>query len=187
MQARIIGSSQIAIARAKALPEALMRGAAIGLDRGLRNTAGYAERTFLRGPRPARLDVRTGRLASSLATKVDSSPTRIVGRIGTNIPYAGYHEFGFHGTEAVRAHTRVISQTSAKGIAIDDRRQAFDLTFVESRKKAAGRQRTGSVGVQFVKAHSRTVNYKGRPFLNPALEANLGMIKQQVQDEMGKV
>lgn len=42
-----------------------------------------------RGPR-----VRTGRLRSSIAHEVEATPTGLVGRYGSNVPYAYYLETG---------------------------------------------------------------------------------------------
>ena len=188
MQARIIGNSQVAIVSAKALTPKLLTAAAFGLDRGLRIVAGYAQRTFLSGPRPSILDVRTGRLRNSIATEVQRTSERVVGRIGTNMPYGAYHEFGFQGVQQVRAHTRIVDDLNWTSTAAPkgQRKKLYDrlgnlIGATGRRKQAEGTM------VQSVKAHQRTVNYRERPFLNPALEANFDEIQQEVENEMKAV
>lgn len=53
------------------------------------------------------LQSRTGALAASFRHTVNDYPGGVVANITTNSPYARYHEYGFHGTENVRAHTRL--------------------------------------------------------------------------------
>lgn len=51
------------------------------------------------------LNVITGRLSTSIFGRTRGSDTAIVGA-GSNVSYARVHEFGFSGTQMVRAHTR---------------------------------------------------------------------------------
>ena len=159
------------------------------LARGLQYAAGVSQRRFLRGPRPAQRGVVTGRLLGSITRRVDHEADRIVGAIGTNVPYGGFHEFGFHGTQQVRAHNRVI-----RIIAAGTRRNGFG-PFVfgrigrigEKQDARAGRARLEKLGkrvlqAQFeqVPAHTRTLNYAGKPFLRPALTQALPRILREV-------
>jgi len=54
------------------------------------------------------LNVRTGRLRRSIATRMDpvTGDGKVSGVVGTKVVYAGAHEFGFHGTVSVREHLR---------------------------------------------------------------------------------
>lgn len=52
------------------------------------------------------LHVRTGTLRRSINRKVDVTPSGAVATIGTNVKYAGVHEFGFNGEVTVKAHGR---------------------------------------------------------------------------------
>lgn len=56
--------------------------------------------------------------------------------------YAAYHEFGFQGSVQVRAHARCVSQVYGRKVS--------------------------NVTAQ-IRAHSRNVDYKGRPYARPAL------------------
>lgn len=66
----------------------------------------------------------------------------IYGKVGTNVVYAAFHEYGFKGTEQVREHTRRISVAFGKPIAT-----------VEAT----------------IRAHARRVDYPARSFLRSSL------------------
>ncbi len=170
----IARGEQLVIRSAQALDDRVAKALVTGLARGLQYAAGIAQREFLSGPRPAKLDVRTARLRNSIATSVTVGKERIVGRIGSNVKYAAVHEFGFHGVMQVKAHTRVTGQFNHIGKAVDTRRSFVDragkfIGFRDTRKRAAGAQKSGCVQVGFVRSHSRKLNYAGRPYIAPAL------------------
>lgn len=60
---------------------------------------------------------RTGTLSRSINRKIEDTPTSIVASVGTNVRYAAIHEFGFNGTEQVKAHLRTIHQAFGRPIA----------------------------------------------------------------------
>ena len=55
---------------------------------------------------------RTGTLSRSVHHTVERGPQEIHGKVlaGKDAPYGRMHEYGFQGTESVRAHSRVITQ-----------------------------------------------------------------------------
>lgn len=169
--------------------EGTLSAAAVGLHRGLLGAVGIIQREFLSGPRPRRLDVRSTRLRNSITAKVETEGERVTGVVGTNVVYAARHEFGFSGTENVRAHTRVVRQLNEFAAEIDlrrvlrNRKKQF-VGFRDSRKEAAAKQPRGLVLVQFVRAHKRKVNYKGRPFVRPGVLKAVPMILEEVRKEM---
>lgn len=57
---------------------------------------------------------RTHNLADNISHRVESGETSVSGIVGTNVPYAAFHEFGFSGTESVKAHLRTIKQAFGK-------------------------------------------------------------------------
>lgn len=61
---------------------------------------------YLSGPRPQKLDRRTGRLRGSVSTATRRDADKIIGEIGTNVVYARIHEMGFNGTVGVSSHVR---------------------------------------------------------------------------------
>lgn len=52
------------------------------------------------------LNVRTGRLRRSITMRVDTAASTVTGWVGTNVAYAARFEYGFDGTETVRAFMR---------------------------------------------------------------------------------
>jgi len=109
------------------------------------------------------LNVRTGRLRRSIHTVVQSDATSIIGKVGTDVVYAAYHEFGFSGTETVRAHLR---------------RAKDQMAFSRKMKKSAYiSKQEGTINVR---SHTRTVNYPERSFLRTALKDMEPYIKEQI-------
>ena len=98
----------------------------------------------------AKLNVRgqnlidTGRLLNSIRYEFFRDGTNVGIRVGSfNVPYAAVHEFGFHGSQNVPAHSRLM--TTAFGRKVKDPRR------IE------------------VAAHSRVMNIRARPYLRPAI------------------
>jgi phage gpG-like protein len=52
------------------------------------------------------LKVQTGRLRNSIHNNVINLGSKIIGEVSTNVKYAAIHEYGFSGTETVKAHLR---------------------------------------------------------------------------------
>lgn len=178
-------------AKLKALAPALRPAVAKGLQRGLEGTASLSQRSYLSGPRPARLDVVTTRLRNSIATRVVDDGREITGRIGSNVRYARFHEFGFRGLQNVSAHTRVLKILNRKGQEITGGplsrkrgvikdRAGNVVGYKRSMSTAAGLLGGSSVSVQ-VRAHQRRINYAGRPFIRPALRRTEQSIARSVE------
>lgn len=210
MSATIKGSAKLVITALGHVPAAVDVACARGLARGLLYAVGLAQRNYLSGPRPQRLDVRTRRLRDSVTAEVEINRTvralewlrsggtsevrgdgQITGRIGTNVEYAAFHEFGFYGIVHVGAHSRVLSTSDVSGNKIDQRGRFVDragnfIGYKSSHGKAAAKSSSKAAFVfqSQVKAYERHVNYAGRPYLRPALEAALPEIKQEVRNEL---
>jgi len=174
----------------KLLDQRILEATAQGLQAGLLLVAGIAQREFLSGPRPARLGVVSGRLAGSLSPEVQVSANSVTGRITSSAPYAAFHEFGFHGTEQVRAYDRATHVFNARGRQIEPRRAYRDTKgqrqgWKETKLHAAQRRsRTATIG--HVRAHQRRVNYDGRPFLMPAMEKGAPMVMEEIKKRIGE-
>jgi len=177
---------QAALNSAKTLDERILKAADTGLKSGLLMTVGIAQREFIQdGARVkgeylpgARLHSVTGNLRRQMNTGTKRTADHVEGFIGNTAKYAAFHEFGFHGVQNVRAHSRVMRQLTDDenwgGEDIDTRRPIRNaagelLGFKESRKASAKFQKKGFALVQFVKAHARKLNYPGKPFVRPAL------------------
>ncbi len=92
------------------------------------------------------LQRRSGRLAGAVAFEIETSGEGIGARLGVDpvaIPYAAYQEFGFRGTETVRAQLRTI-------------KQAFGRPIAERQVPVA--------------SHDRRVDYPAHSFLRAALD-----------------
>jgi len=181
-------NEQLAIRSLTSMEDRVVAACARGLKRALLGAVKIAQFEYLSGPRPGKLQAISGRLRDAMDSEVTLRDGQIIGRIWNNVKYAAFHEFGFHGVVNVSAHTRVISNVHAGG-ELDIRKRALlkggeFLGFLESRKRASARQRTGFVGVQFVKSHRRQVDYGGKPFARPALEQSLPMIIKEITSEL---
>lgn len=110
--------------------------------------------------------VKSGRLRNSVRV-MNSTFTNIT--VGSSLPYAAAHNFGFKGTVNVKSHKR---DTHAKT-------KVYDITKMNiknrSRSSKTIRVRTGSTTV---KAHSRRINLPQRQFLGESeyLERRLDKI-----------
>ena len=103
----------------------------------------------------AALKVDTGRLRASV-TKAPASGAFVKGKIfivevGTNVSYGRTWELGFSGNVSVKPHSRLIKKAFGKSITPKE--------------------------VQ-VKAHTRNVNMKARPWLGPSFRDRKGAIEE---------
>jgi hypothetical protein len=168
----------------------VLQACARGLDRGLLHTVAVIQREYLRGPRPEKLDVQTTRLRNSIASQVTLNDKGVTGRVGSNLKYAAFHEFGFVGSMTVRAHSRLFSAFNLAGQRVRPTRRTIRdaagnvVGFKESTLGAAQREGHPFVFTIQVKAHKRQINYKGRPFVRPALEKSLPGIQQAIEKEL---
>ncbi len=181
----------VAVRSLQTLDLRVLQAAARGLQRGLEHTVTVIQREYLSGPRPEKLDARTTRLRGSITSEVTQNDKGVTGRVGTNIKYGAFHEFGFIGSITVRAHTRFFSAFNTAGVRVTPtRRVRLDragnfIGFKESTVAAAQREGHPFVFTQQVKAYTRKINYKGRPFVRPALEKSLPVIQREIEKELG--
>lgn len=188
---KVTSNYPVIVAKLRQLAPALRGPVERGLMRGLEQVSRTSQNRYLSGPRPQRLGVVTTRLRQSIAIKTRDDGTNIVGRVGSNVAYAAFHEFGFKGSVPVAAHTRVTSVSNVRGIIrgaelrmlrgpIQD--QAGNVVgYKRSLKSALGKSKVRSVGIAFVKAHTRRMDYAGRPFIRPALERERDLIVREIE------
>ena len=199
VRSKITGSAVPVIRELETLDARAEAANARGLDLGLIETITIAQNEYLGGPRPLRLGEVTGRLRRSLAEEVQVVPGRgVVGRVGTTVPYGAFHEFGFSGTEHVRAHRRVLKVMTTTGKTIEVRTPILDpsgkrvgwktgTAVAVERALSKGLGKGMTTRVAFVKPHDRQVHYVGRPFLGPALAQNANRIRDHIANELGKL
>lgn len=97
---------------------------------------------------------RTGRLASSVKARFQSTSRSATSTVGTNLSYGRFWELGFHGMETVRAHTRRFHKVYGREV---------------------------KPGVAQVGAFSRKVDQAARPFLKPALRELTPTINRELK------
>lgn len=103
------------------------------------------------------LKTRTGTLRRSINQKVSDSPTSIVGKVGIGKDAAKYglmHEYGFTGSQSVKAHLRTIKQAFGKSI---------------TPKQVS------------ISSHSREVKYPEKSFMRSALKDLEPYIKLEIE------
>lgn len=63
------------------------------------------------------LKTRTGTLRRSINRQQTETADTVTATVGTNLSYAAIHEYGFDGTESVRAHVRTITSAFGRPLA----------------------------------------------------------------------
>lgn len=176
----------IVLAQVKATPERVVAAGEKGLKRGLEFARTIAMREFLSGPRPKKLDVISTRLRNSVSWTVKRSGKGVVGRIGSNVKYAAFHEFGFRGTMQIPAHTRsTVAPGSSGSRRVRFIRDREGTVIGERRESVASAEKRGVSFVrQQVRAHQRKLNYAGRPFIKPALVRAQPLILAEIKKEL---
>lgn len=98
---------------------------------------------------------RTGTLRRSINQRVDESGLGITGSVGTNLRYGKRWELGYTGPESVKAHSRTV-------------------------KEVWGRALAAPISVH-VRAFTRKLDIKARPFLRPVLEEMRDEIRTRLE------
>lgn len=166
-----------------------MQAASKGLKRGLTFTVARAQTNYLQGPRPAKLGEKTGRLLRSITSRVIDAGDRVRGEIGTNVVYGAFHEFGFQGSQSIKAHSRKPGRTFLRGgVIISEIKLKREGAFKKDgtlKKRANAIEQDASRDVAIdVQAHSRRIDYKGRPFIRPALKDTGDVIIGEIRKEL---
>lgn len=193
------GSTRLVIRNLVRFDAQCLQMAGRGLDAGLKHAATVAMKNYLSGPRPEKLDVVTTRLRGSITSKVESVGEGIIGRIGTNIPYAPVHEFGLIGHAPIKINEHERS-TDRKGVLKKSRmskgKVLSDLYRLDKDGNRIGYKRTlkqlaakqnklDQIQTGKVRAHERkNFKYAGRPFLRPALEDSKPVILAEIKRQL---
>jgi phage gpG-like protein len=153
-------------------------GAAIAkaLDKENELTVGHIQLTKLSRKGSKTLGVITNRLRQSLRpSKAVASGSDVVSSIGTNVWYAGIHEFGFQGTVQVRQFTRHNPHGDMFRVGAETAKRK-DVVKTASFKTSAKLKKVAS-GFSVVKAHSRQMNMPERAMIRTGIQertANYG-------------
>lgn len=122
------------------------------------------------------LHVRTGTLRRKINYVVHETPSAITASVGVQLAYAAIHEYGFDGTETVRAHVRRVAGRDVKGrIALSRARLTPSGQIVTSRRGTTG------TGIAFVHEFTRHLHMPERSFLRSSLKENELSIREHLQ------
>ena len=177
------------IQAAKEKPKQLLAAIVRGQTKGTAFIHGAItkERLTGQGPFPVdqhRLGVKSGLMRKSLRwTKAESNGNTVTSAIGTNVRYAGAHEFGFSGNVQVKAHTRVhYTEKTAKGTKSISGKSALRV----SRK---GGKRALNIDFKSgqVRAHTRKVNILERAPIRTGVREHRDVIATEIAREVAKL
>lgn len=149
----VIGDAQV-IAKLKELPQKTQQSLTRAITKLAIELQSKVKQDKLSGQVLKR---RTGTLSRSINREITETANAVTGQVGTNVEYAAYHEYGFHGTQQIKEHLRTIKQ--AFGRPIEPR----------------------SVTVA---AHSRKVDYPAHSFLRSALHDMDATIRAGIADAL---
>jgi hypothetical protein len=106
--------------RLRSLPGAVADGLARALARASLDLGVEAQGKLSGGV----LRSRTGALRASILATMSTSATGVSAEIGSDLPYAGFQEYGFQGIETVSAHLRTIKQAFGRPLRAGSERIA---------------------------------------------------------------
>jgi phage gpG-like protein len=163
-------SALLARASAAMLP-AVMRNLRATLNTQNEETVGHIkrERATGHGPFPVaehRLGVRDNRYRPSIRkSSAVVNGNILVASIGSNVEYAGAHEFGFSGSVFVRGHARAQASRNVRG-------------------KVDGKRRLTAQGIALVRGHNRAMNIPARAPITTGIEDRAAAVSQALSDSV---
>jgi phage gpG-like protein len=147
-------------------PQAMATSVARALDQENELTIGQIQLRKLSHSGPMTLGVRSSRLWKSIVkTKAFVAGGAIVAAIGSNVVYAGVHEFGFDGTVSVRAYIR--RRLSPAGATS---RYYFDMPTGRIRRTGKKPKPREQLGLISVRAHTMHMHFPERAFIRSTIE-----------------
>lgn len=166
-------------------PQAMAAEIARALDTRNQATVGYIVDTKLTNAGPQFLNRRTSTLARSIrASKAVVSGRDVSSSIGSNVRYAGVHEFGFKGTVNVPGFVRKNKsrdQFNVRGVIVSrSLAQAFGA-FNKRGQARAGVSQTSS-SVSFVRAHTRKMNLPARAMVFTGISEKITDYSTDISD-----
>jgi phage gpG-like protein len=115
---------------------------------------------------------RTGTLRRKINFVLSETPNGITGTVGVKLSYAAAHEYGFDGTESVRAHIRRVTSADTRA-------------WVMKSYNDVGRRKV-SEGIGYVRAHERHMRLPERSYLRSALADKANEIRQSFEASVAK-
>jgi phage gpG-like protein len=126
------------------------------------------------------LHVRTGTLRRSIKRGVSSDATSVTASVGTNVQYAGAHEFGFNGVVSVRDHFRrnKAQMNAALRTSTVTNRDGSRVTKTWYTRKGM------KLGDIHVRAYQRHMVLPERSFLRSALKEMIPEVVEEIRGTM---
>lgn len=160
-------AAQALLARLPNLSADAAKAIAAELDKQNELTIGYAQRNKLSAAGPLTLGVRSGLLRRSLHKSDATIKGDIIeSAIGSNVIYAGVHEYGFDGDVDVRPFARRNRRRDIKAIKWTKRKSDAGARYVR-------KQVTVAQGVSYVKGFTRHMRMPQRSFIRSSIEERL--------------
>jgi phage gpG-like protein len=156
LQVQLSDEARAILQRFETMPAQIGVALAHELDHQNELTIGYAQKNKLSASSSTTLGVRTGLLRRSLRRNdAVVNGNLITGAIGSNVEYAGVHEYGFDGDVQVKSFVR--------------KNRRGDLFSVKKKKISAN-------GISFVKSFTRHMHMPERSFIRSSLQERLPLI-----------
>jgi hypothetical protein len=187
--------AEAVLAGVKQIPQKALQGIARGMDRANQLTVGVIQKDFLNFPKggptsPIGLRHQSGHLKRSVrASKAVIVGESVISAIGSNVKYAGVHEYGFNGRVNIPAHTRKPGRSFLVGGKLVSQRTVRDLLTKAGkvRKKAGLIEVHGTRAVIIeVKAHTKVLKLPARSPIRRGIAFNLAQTKSIVSGEVVK-
>lgn len=164
------------------LPATLLPAVAQTLDRVNEETVGYIQRTKLSQRGATTLGVRTNRLRSSARPeRATISGRSVLSSIGSNVEYAGVHEFGFDGDVQVAGYTRrrfaIGRSKEGARTSVEDVSFSFSDGKIHRKVKKRVRYVTGEITVR---PHKRHMRFPARRMFQTGIEERAGYYREQI-------
>lgn len=161
---KIDDNAEAVLRQVREFPARMARDIAAALDYQNELTVGYIQTHKLSHRGPKTLGVRTNRLRSSIRpTKATVHGNQVDSAIGSNVVYAGVHEFGIDKQVQVRAHTRKVPV--GPSLALGKRITARDVA------RASGK--SGGARTIQVRAHAMHMKFPARRYIESSIEERI--------------
>lgn len=169
---RLTSNAAALTAQLRAFPRAMLLAVGAAMDRENELTVGEIQKTKLSQRGPLTLGVRTNRLRSSVRpSKARVTATGVTSSIGSNVKYAGVHEYGSTAVVQVPAHTR---KRPAGAVG-----QAVAAVFSPRTGRISPAKPAPSGPIQ-VKAHTQRQNFAARRYIGRTIEERADAYSQAI-------
>ncbi len=139
IQIDVTSNAQEVLLRVKGFPPRMALAVAKALDEENELTVGYIDAQKLSRRGPTTLGVRSNRLRSSVrASKATVSGAVINSAIGSNVVYAGAHEYGFDGNVTVRSFFRKNHRSDQSSASAEFNPKTGKIRKIKPRLAASG-------------------------------------------------